>query len=433
MKSPVVIPSLEEISALGDADLEHCLVGLEHARRVLEAAMVDVVEVADRRRVWADDGHRGVRNWLIALTGISPMEASRRCQTMRALRDLDELRDRLRTGEIGVCQTRELARMHANPRVRHRLTRAEHRLVAAARRRSFDQFHLATTRWTAAADRLGNQLSHDDTHAGRHARLRVTPTGVSLTAHGGTAQGAQILEIFAAFVDAEFRIDWTTGAVTHGDAMTTELLERTGRQREFDALHAIFLAAARRPADDAEPTVSSPTVNIVVDEQTWNEHLTHAAGGPAPASDASDVSGPDRTERRCETDRGMPVDPRAAVVAALLGRVRRVVYDSAGVVIDLGRTQRLFRGSTREAVWLQGRQCLWPGCGATARQQDHTDEWAAHLGETNTHNAGPICQRHNHWKQRGYRTWRDPHGVWHTTRPDGTPLHQPRVDQPRTA
>jgi hypothetical protein len=33
-----------------------------------------------------------------------------------------------------------------------------------------------------------------------------------------------------------------------------------------------------------------------------------------------------------------------------------------------------------------------------------------------------MCGRHNHFKQRGYRTWRDPTGQWHTYRPDGTEI-----------
>ena len=432
MGTAVVIPSAEEMSELDAAGLEAALVDIERTRRRVEAGLIDVLDEADRQRVWADDGHRGVRNWLIALTGISPAEASRRCQLMRALRDLDELRDGLRSGEIGVCQARELARVHANPRTRRRLTGAERRLVGAARRRSFENFHAATTRWAAAADRIGAARTHDHTHTNRRARVRVTPAGVTINAHGATAQGAQMLEVFAAYVDAEFRSEWDAGRSRHGDAMTAELLERTTSQREFDALHAIFLAATRRPANGAEPTVSVPTVNIIVDERTWTDHVAHAAGAPPPSS-AEPTDHPSRgtgshgTERRCETDRGLPIDPRDAIAAILTGRIRRVVYDSAGVVIDLGRTQRLFRGSTREAVWLQGRQCLWPGCGVTAHQQDHTHEWATDHGPTSTHNAGPMCPRHNRWKHHGYRTWRDTDGNWHTTRPDGTPLDRPRA------
>ena len=42
--------------------------------------------------------------------------------------------------------------------------------------------------------------------------------------------------------------------------------------------------------------------------------------------------------------------------------LRRVVYDGSGTVIDLGRRQRLFRGSSRDAVMLLLITCVWIGC-----------------------------------------------------------------------
>jgi hypothetical protein len=42
--------------------------------------------------------------------------------------------------------------------------------------------------------------------------------------------------------------------------------------------------------------------------------------------------------------------------------------------------------------------------------------------DTSVNNGGPLCGAHNRFKERGYRTWRDPNGTWHTTRPDGTQL-----------
>jgi len=41
---------------------------------------------------------------------------------------------------------------------------------------------------------------------------------------------------------------------------------------------------------------------------------------------------------------------------------------------------------------------------------------------TNPANGGPACGFHNRWKQTGYRVHRDPHGNWHTYRPDGTEI-----------
>lgn len=418
----VELPSLDELEVMDAADLERSLVAVEQARRLLESAYVDVVDVADRNRVWADDGHRCARNWLVALTGVSPVEALRRLQTVRALRDLGEVREGLRAGELGVCQVRELARVHANRRVGARLPRAEALLVAVARRRCFDEFHRRVQRWVAAADRAAVERTHDEAHAGRRVRLGWTRTGFSLSAHGSAVAGSQLVEVFAAFVDAEFEADWAAAKALHGDAVSVNHLARTGAQREFDALCAVFAAACSRPVPGrCVDGGVVPTVDIVVDQATFEEYLGYAAGGhPPAAADPCDMG------RRCETDRGIPVDPRDALAAAAVGYVRRVVFDSAGVAVDMGRRRRLFTGPMREAVWLQGRGCLWHGCGAEAREQDHSVEWADH-GHTRTDNAGPACRHHHKWKGRGFTTWRDADGRWHILRPDGTELDQPRA------
>jgi hypothetical protein len=417
----VELPSLEELEVMGAAGLERSLVAVERARRLVESAYVDVIEMADRGRVWADDGHRSVRNWLVALTGVSSVEAARRLQTVRALRDLEVVRAGLRAGDVGVCQVRELARVHASRRVGARLGRVEELLVTVARRRCFDEFHRRVGRWVAAADRVGAERTHDEVHAGRRVRLAWTQAGFSLSAHGGVVQGSQLVEVFAAFVDAEFDADWEAAKAVHGDDVSMEHLARTAAQREFDALCAVFAAACSGPVPGAACGGVVPTVDVVVDAATFEEYLAYAAGGPVPAdADPADLS------RRCETGRGVPIDPREAVVAASVGYVRRVVLDSAGVVVNMGRRRRLFTGPLREAVWLQGRRCLWPGCEAEAREQDHSVEWADH-GHTRTDNAGPACRHHHKWKGRGYTVWRDTEGRWHIIRPDGTELTEPRA------
>jgi hypothetical protein len=128
-------------------------------------------------------------------------------------------------------------------------------------------------------------------------------------------------------------------------------------------------------------------------------------------------------DRRCETTTGHQLDPDDMLAAVLCGHVRRVVLDAAGVVIDLGRRARLFTGAARDAVLLVDRWCIWPGCDIRSGhcQTDHTRPWATN-GPTRPGNGGPACARHNRWKQRGYRTWRDPDGGWHTYRPNGTEI-----------
>jgi hypothetical protein len=199
-----------------------------------------------------------------------------------------------------------------------------------------------------------------------------------------------------------------------GDQASVAMLERTAAQRRADSMYAIFLAAASTPPDAQRP---EPVLNLVMDYRSFEDHVVALVDGRPPRRpDPTDLS------RRCETDTGMPVDPFSAVAAGLVGYVRRVVIDRAGVVTDLGRRQRLFRGSARVAALLQGRRCTWPGCGRTTRLHiDHLDDWQ-HLGPTNQGNAGPSCSPHNLFKNHGYRVHRDADGRWHTRRPDGSEI-----------
>ncbi len=74
--------------------------------------------------------------------------------------------------------------------------------------------------------------------------------------------------------------------------------------------------------------------------------------------------------KRCRGSRSR----RADVVAAMMwGQVRRVVVDSAGVVINMGRRRRLFTGNARQAILLQSSRCVVAGCATPIRrcQADH--------------------------------------------------------------
>ncbi len=132
---------------------------------------------------------------------------------------------------------------------------------------------------------------------------------------------------------------------------------------------------------------------------------------------------PNDPHNKCETNTGVPVDPFDMMVATTIGTVRRVVLDSAGVVVNMGRKQRLFTGALRDAVMMQSKRCTCAGCSVPAAhcQADHTLPWA-NAGPTNTDNGGPACAHHNRWETTGYTTRRDPNGHWHHHRPDGTEI-----------
>jgi Domain of unknown function (DUF222) len=134
----------------------------------------------------------------------------------------------------------------------------------------------------------------------------------------------------------------------------------------------------------------------------------------------------DPAKRRCETITGNLMQADEILYRMLIGHVRRVVYDSYGTVIDLGRKRRLFTGAAREAIMLNATRCFWPGCDipVTRCEADHVQPWTDN-GETSPANGTPACSHHNRIKNHGYKVRRGNDGQWHTYRPDGTELTQP--------
>lgn len=223
--------------------------------------------------------------------------------------------------------------------------------------------------------------------------------------------GAAIDEIFRRYVDAERLADWEKARAEHGDDAVEAHLARTDAQRRADALWQVFQDAA-----SAEGTPCGVDVchNIVWNEGTFEEMLRRLGGETPRRLDPAEVV--------CRTLDGVPLEPMEAAANALVSKVRRVVVDAAGVVIDLGRA-RFFTGGARLAAQLADQHCPWPGCSVpTSRCEiDHTVDHARG-GRTEPANGGPFCGRHNRWKQKGFRVWRDPTGRWHVYRRDGTEI-----------
>jgi hypothetical protein len=263
------------------------------------------------------------------------------------------------------------------------------------------------------------QLSFDDarTCLRRWEVLADVDGALHLRASGGDALStAEIIAIFDAELERQFHADVTERARLHGPDAPSSLLPRTDAQRRFDALQTIFRKAVTAPADGRMPAT---LVNIVVDQRTHEEALARHGFVPFPEG----LVEVDLSKRRCETDTGITLLPDDVVRASLLGHVRRVVMNSAGVVIEMGRRQRLFTGAAREAAKLMATKCDHPGCGVACAfaQVDHMIEWSDD-GTTDPENSSIACGRHNPTKHTHYRVKRTGRGYVIYHRRDGSPM-----------
>nr|MBA3606597.1 DUF222 domain-containing protein [Acidimicrobiia bacterium] len=390
---------------------------LERLARMVEGHIVGVVAEADRSAAYREDGHVSLRCWLQAITDRPSSETLHQVRTAKLVRHAPACGDELRAGRLGIAQVRELARVRANPRCGEQVDGVIDTLLDEARALPLVHFVRTVRAWEALVDADGAHRDHESAHRGRVSMGMVGDAGF-LNGSFGAEQSAEMIEILDRFAATEFDAEWAELRARIGDDASPSMLERTESQRRADALATIFRRAASADARNVDP---EPIVNIIIPQDVFEEQLAAMVEHRSPSFDGTSLR-----MRMCMTANAVPIDPATAVAAALVGHVRRVVVDAKGVIINFGRRARVFTGAAREAALLQAvldssGRCLWPGCGRHRCQIDHTDEWG-HGGFTDLANSGPLCSRHNRFKSHGFRCWRDPHGVWHTFRPDGTEI-----------
>ena len=403
----LVVPSVEEVRAMSAAEVEHAVQQLDAVRREAESATALLLAHVEEAGAFRSDRHRNPRAFGMAACNWSYADAGLLVQCAHVLQVWPS------AFGLGVSQLHTLARLVANPRVRHALADAEARLVGAAQSMDFHEFKTQDDCREHRQDQDGSEASLERAHRERDAKCAVVGDVTYVDAKCGNTQGAFVKEVLAAFTHSEFLADWEQGAAQHGEGMHKGLLVRTEAQRRFDGFFAMVHAAANAlPGAAGEGGV--PTVNLVSDLATFEHELVRFAGGdPAPLD--PDVA------HFCRTDSGVPIDRRDMVIAALMGHVRRVVIDSQGVVVNLGRRQRLFTGPVREAILALQPTCYCGGCRQRSREVDHLQPWSQG-GRTDARNGGGACGYHNRLKSRGYATCRGPDGEWHHYRPDGTEI-----------
>ncbi len=429
---------LDGLMELPAAALDGRIREIELERRRLDAELAAAIAVAERRQLPAVDGHRTTNAYLRATLNCSNAEASRLRGLARTVDRVDGIGDRWLTGALGRSQALRFAGVLGNRRMRGRLPEFAPILLDHAEQLPFRDFSQCVERFVARADEDGAHDARDDSIEHRDAYVHHLGHAVDISASGGDGlTTAELITIHQRFTEAEYRADVDARRAEFGDSADRHPLPRTARQRRFDALVAIFRRGA---AAEGLGSTSDPLVNVVIDAGTWARVLAESGLAPittltgravdpftglSRATELLDdlVASPEQlADVRCETSNGVALHSHDVLRAALAGHVRRVIVDAGGVVVDLGRRQRLFSGSARDAARVLFVRCEHPGCELPADlcEIDHVVEWVDG-GSTHQANARVLCSSHNTDKtRRRWRSRRATDGRTYTVRADGT-------------
>lgn len=417
---------IEELTTLSATELEAVFAEVELAKRAAETQLAAVVAVVSARGSFRDGGYRSIRTYLKGTLNCSGAQANKIRRRADLVNSHEAVGDALLSGHIGIDQIDRLATAATHPRAGDQFADFVPILLLQAEQLEYNDFDKVVDHFIDRADPDGafdTQKFHED-H--RTASVRDDKGVVTVHASGGCPQAAaEMAKVFELAVQAEFDSDCAARRAVHGDDALNHPLPRTLEQRTFDALHQIFLAWATTPADGTTP---HPLVNILFDHVSAGHAMFAHGLVDSPnifglPDEVFEVAAADLSNRRCETTTGTSVHPDVALRAAIAGRVRRAIVDADSVVIDLGRTQRLFTAKARAAAQLLVATCTHRGCGipATLCDVDHRSEWASDGGSTDQANTMPLCGSHDRWKHANHiRSRRSSSGRLFLIRPDGT-------------
>jgi hypothetical protein len=202
----------------------------------------------------------------------------------------------------------------------------------------------------------------------------------------------------------------------------------TKGQRQAAALVALTLGDPGSVAEVTGP-VHEAKINVHVNVLVPLETITSASDAcgrvgntPATADEVRDL---------------------IAAAALKSSTIRRLVTDSAGCILDAGRSHYLASDIQKLVITLRDGYCRFPGCNAPAErcEIDHAVPYDAG-GPTDLWDLGPLCKHHHQMKTGGYWhiitshrdgtcRWRSPLGrIYEHTPPDLVPPRPPRPSQP---
>jgi hypothetical protein len=298
-------------AALSDDAVLAGLDRIEVQRRALAAEEAHLLAEAEGRKLYRAGDHASMYGLLRSRLGWSDGECRSRMRVARGSAVCPDLAVALGDGMLPLAHAEVLATAVSTPTFRERVEfRSDIGFLLNEGGLEYDQFRKLVQRAEAICDPQRSNTTARDRRERRTATVSVDDAGATLEASLDALDGAEVLEIFANFVDAEFRADWDDAVARLGDDVTPSHLARTDRQRQADALVTIFRTAAGAPAEsDAS---CEPTVTILLDERTFRDTLTEFGVLPRRDRDPFDDPGLFWSQRRCETTTGVVIDPRTA-------------------------------------------------------------------------------------------------------------------------
>jgi hypothetical protein len=382
-----------DVGGLGSDRLQEVLVGVERARRQVDAAALHVAGELDSRGTTDIEHGLATGRWLAREALLPGKAANATVRDGRRLRGFPNVDEALTDGRIGIDHVRVLLRA-ANDRNATDLDAKASDLADNAQGSRFETWAQRVKRFADLLDDDGTEPSDPDADELHVDRLHDT-LHVAGTFHG--AAGHRVEEIIAEATDRMWR-------QAHRDA------EATGGAIQVPPRSVLRARAVAELLGVAHTTTSrraGPCTDLTL----------HLSGTIGP-------NGTVRLDQRATTSTGEHLSTSDTQLATCDANTTIIRLDDHGLPLSVGRDERHTTTAQRRALAARDGGCTFPGCHAPTNWCDahHITHWQ-HGGTTDLDNLALLCRHHHGVTHRtGWTMTIDAHQRLEWTTPTGHTL-----------
>jgi hypothetical protein len=356
----------------------------------LEAQFARRLAELDTSHEWSVDGSRSAAGWLVANVRAATGEAHHRVKVARQVAQMPLARKAWEQGQVSSRHVDALTTVRKSANADAAFSVFEPALLDVARKGRPEDVASVGRQWRDALDdHLGRDGSEkpasEREHERRHVNFSRSLEGSGVVDGRFDVEGAEIID---------------TALSRRYDQNHRENDPRTPGQQRADAMVDIF----QHYLDCQSRGTNRPHLLLVADAAS---HAGEAVG-------------------LCETISGYRLNPETVRRLACDAFIQRVVMNSEGVPLDMGRATRTFTPNQYRAIMLRDGGCRMPGCDAGPEdcQAHHALTAWEDGGLTNLGDGLAICHGAGHHRlihEGGWTITGDPNGEVTFHDPHGNP------------
>jgi hypothetical protein len=296
----------------------------------LEAQLARRVAELDTSVEWSVDGSRSTAGWFVANLRLATGEAHARVRVARQVAHMPFANAAWQEGRINCRHVDAIASVRHAANADTEFAAFEEYLVNVARKGRPEDVANTGRRWRDALDNHLNRDGSDPTknkkdadHERRRANFSRTLNGIGILDGRFDTEGAEII--------------------------------KTALKRGYERNHRV---------DDPRSPAAQRADAIVDIFQHYLDHQDRGTNRPHMITvvDGATLSG--EAVGRCETFSGYQLDPESVRRLACDAFIQRIVLDSNGVPLDMGRATRTFTPDQYRAIMVRDGGCRMVGCDA---------------------------------------------------------------------